>query len=93
MIDADYKSVNKTIININGKDTVERLEVQIGRLFDTPRRWEERLRESRINRVRKYFKSRELKRQRHDELISRLKRGEHLSREEQRELSAMGYTI
>ena len=58
MIDADYKSVNKTIININGKDTVERLETQIDRLFDTPRRWEEHLRESRLNRVRKYFKER-----------------------------------
>jgi hypothetical protein len=58
MIDGDYKSVNKTIININGKDTVERLEVQIDRLFDTPRRWEEHLRESRLNRVRKYFKER-----------------------------------
>jgi hypothetical protein len=59
MIDTDYKSVNKTIININGKDTVERLEPQIDRLFDTPRRWEEHLRESRLNRVRKYFKDRE----------------------------------
>jgi hypothetical protein len=58
MIDADYKSVNKTIININGKDTVERLEAQINRLYDTPRRWEEHLRESRLNRVRKYFKDR-----------------------------------
>jgi hypothetical protein len=58
MIDADYKSVNKTIININGKDTVERLEAQINRLYDTPRRWEERLRESRLNRVRKYFQDR-----------------------------------
>jgi hypothetical protein len=58
MIDADYKSVNKTIININGKDTVERLEAQINRLYDTPRRWEEHLRESRLNRVRKYFQDR-----------------------------------
>jgi hypothetical protein len=58
MIDADYKSVNKTIININGKDTLDRLETQIDRLFDTPRRWEEHLRESRLNRVRKYFKER-----------------------------------
>jgi hypothetical protein len=58
MIDGDYKSVNKTIININGKDTVERLETQIDRLFDTPRRWEEHLRESRLNRVRKYFQDR-----------------------------------
>jgi hypothetical protein len=58
MIDADYKSVNKTIININGKDTLERLETQINRLYDTPRRWEEHLRESRLNRVRKYFQDR-----------------------------------
>ena len=58
MIDADYKSVNKMIININCKDTLERLETQISRLYDTPRRWEEHLRESRLNRVRKYFKER-----------------------------------
>jgi hypothetical protein len=50
--------VNKTIININGKDTLDRLETQIDRLFDTPRRWEEHLRESRLNSVRKYFKER-----------------------------------
>lgn len=58
MIDADYKSVDKTIININGDDAVNRLETQINRLYDTPRRWEEHLRESRLNRVRKYFKER-----------------------------------
>lgn len=58
MIDADYRSVNKTIININGDDTVNRLEVQINRLYDTPRRWEDHLRESRLNSVRKYFKDR-----------------------------------
>jgi hypothetical protein len=58
MIDEDYRSVNKTIININGKDTVERLEAQINRLFDTQNRLEEHLRESRLNRVRKYFRDR-----------------------------------
>ena len=58
MIDADYRAVNKTIININGDDTLNRLEDQINRLYDTPRRWEEHLRESRFNRVRKYFKDR-----------------------------------
>lgn len=57
MIDADYRAVDKTIININGKETVERLETQIDRLCDTPRRWEEHMRESRLNRVRKYFYS------------------------------------
>ena len=58
MIDADYKSVNKTILNINRSYIVPRLEDQINRLYDTPRRWEEHLRESRLNRVRKYFKER-----------------------------------
>ena len=58
MIDADYRSVNKITFNINGDDTVNRLETQINRLYDTPRRWEEHLRESRLNRVRKYFKER-----------------------------------
>lgn len=58
MIDADYRAVNKTIININGKDTLQRIETQIDRLRDTPRRWEEHLRESRLHRVRKYFKER-----------------------------------
>lgn len=58
MIDADYRAVDKTIININGKETVERLETQINRLYDTPRRWEDHLRESRLNSVRKYFKDR-----------------------------------
>ena len=58
MIDADYKSVNKTIININGSYIVPRIEAQINRLYDTQNRWEEHLRESRLNRVRKYFKER-----------------------------------
>lgn len=58
MIDADYRAVNKTIININGSYIVPRIETQIDRLCDTPRRWEEHLRESRLNRVRKYFKDR-----------------------------------
>lgn len=58
MIDADYKSVNKTIFNIHSDAIVNRLETQINRLYDTPRRWEEHLRESRLNRVRKYFKDR-----------------------------------
>lgn len=58
MIDADYRAVNKTTFNINGKDALNRLEAQINRLYDTPRRWEEHLRESRLNRVRKYFKER-----------------------------------
>ena len=58
MIDADYKSVNKTIININGSYIIPRIEDQINRLYDTPRRLEEHLRESRLNRVRKYFKDR-----------------------------------
>lgn len=58
MIDADYRAVNKTIINIDGNDTLQRLEDQINRLRDTHRRWEEHLRESRLDRVRKYFKDR-----------------------------------
>ena len=58
MIDADYRSVNKITFNINGKDALNRLETQINRLYDTQRRWEEHLRESRLNRVRKYFKER-----------------------------------
>ena len=57
-IGVEYIAVNKTIININGKDTVERLETQINRLYDTPRRWEDHLRTSRIERMRKYFKER-----------------------------------
>lgn len=93
MIDADYKSVNKTIININGSYIVPRIEDQINRLYDTQNRWEEHLRESRLNRVKQYFKEQELKRLRRNELISSIERGEHLSREELRELSAMGYAI
>lgn len=58
MIDADYRSVNKTIININDKDAAQRIETQINRLYDTQNRWEEHLRESRLDRVRKYFKDR-----------------------------------
>lgn len=58
MIDADYRAVNKTIININDKDATQRLEAQINHLYDTQNRWEEHLRESRLNRVRKYFKDR-----------------------------------
>ena len=39
MIDADYRSVNKITFNINGKDALNRLETQINRLYDTPRRY------------------------------------------------------
>lgn len=49
-------------------------------------------RKLRADNVRKYFRERELKRLRRNELIASLERGEHLSREELRELSAMGYT-
>ena len=55
MIGVDYRSVNKTIININHVDAKERILVQIVRLYETQKRWEEHLRTSRIERMRKYF--------------------------------------
>lgn len=65
---------------------VEKLESEL-------KHYEERIRRKRVESIRMYFKERDLKRLRRDELLSSLNRGEHLSREEQRELSAMGYTI
>lgn len=57
-IGVDYRAVNKTIININTNDAKERILEQIVRLYETQKRWEERLRTSRIERMRKYFKDR-----------------------------------
>ena len=55
MIEVDYRAVNKTIININTNDAKERILDQINRLYETQKRWDERLRTSRIERMRKYF--------------------------------------
>ena len=60
MIDADYRAVDKTIININSNHAVERIEDQVNLLYDTQRRWEERLRESRLQRMRKYFENKRI---------------------------------
>jgi hypothetical protein len=60
VIDGDYRAVDKTIININSHDAVERLEHQFNLLYDTQRRWEERLRESRLQRMRKYFENKRI---------------------------------
>jgi hypothetical protein len=60
VIDGDYRAVDKTIININSHDAVERLEHQVNILYDTQRRWEEHLRELRIQRMRKYFKNKRI---------------------------------
>lgn len=54
---------------------------------------ERAMRQHRVDRVKQYFKEQELKRLRRNELITSIDRGEHLSREELRELSAMGYAI
>lgn len=68
--------------------------VQVGEtIADYSEVEEDELRKKRVANVRRYFKEQDLKRQRRNELISCLDRGEHLSREELRELSAMGYTI
>ena len=58
MIGIDYQTVNKTIVNINHVDAKERILDQIVRLHETQKRWEEHLRTSRIERMRKYFKDR-----------------------------------
>ncbi len=59
-IDADYRAVDKTIININNHDSIERLEHQVNLIYNTRRRWEEHLRKSRLQRMRKYFKNKRI---------------------------------
>jgi hypothetical protein len=60
VIDGDYRSVDKTIININSYDAIERIEHQVNILYNTRRRWEEHLRESRLQRMRKYFNNKRI---------------------------------
>jgi hypothetical protein len=60
VIDGDYRSVDKTIININNHDAIELIESQINILYNTRRRWEDRLRELRIQRMRKYFENKRI---------------------------------
>lgn len=59
-IDADYRAVDKTIININSYDAIERIESQVNWIYNTRRRWEDRLRELRIQRMRKYFENKRI---------------------------------
>lgn len=59
-IDTDYRAVDKTIININSYDAIERIESQINWICNTRRRWEDRLRELRIQQMRKYFKNKRI---------------------------------
>ena len=84
---------NTTRSNVKFTKDLKTLEDAIDFLLDSPRRLDRETRDKRVENVRKYFQERELKRLRHNELIARLERGEHLSREELRELSMIGYTI
>ena len=59
-IDADYRAVDKTIININNHDAIELIEHQVNWIYNTRRRWEEHLRESRLQRMRKYFENKRI---------------------------------
>lgn len=88
-----YLSINDSSVTVQYKaeDAVKRLEIEIERIVNYD--FESEKRKLRADTVRKYFQERELKRLRRNELIASLERGEHLSREELRELSAMGYTI
>lgn len=60
VIDGDYRAVDKTIININSYDAIERIEHQVNWMRNTQRRWEDRLRELRIQRMRKYFENKRI---------------------------------
>jgi len=59
-IDGDYRAVDKTIININNHDAIELIEHQVNWIYNTRRRWEEHLRESRLQRMRKYFNNKRI---------------------------------
>jgi hypothetical protein len=59
-IDADYRAVDKTIININNHDAIELIEHQVNILYNTRRRWEEHLRESRLQQMREYFNNKRI---------------------------------
>lgn len=86
----EYADTPKTIVMFT--HPIKMVEQAIDFLLDSPSRIDKETREKRIKNIRKYFQERELKRLRRNELIASLERGEHLSREELRELSAMGYT-
>lgn len=81
-----FNFVHGSSASTDFEKTVEKLEHEI-------KNYEEIMRNKRVENVKQYFKAQDLKRLRRDELLSSVKRGEHLSREEQRELSAMCYTI
>lgn len=87
-----YLSIENDSVTVmyKAEDAVERLKIEIDRIVNYD--FESDRRKLRADNVRKYFREHELKRLRRNELIASLERGEHLSREELRELSAMGYT-
>ncbi len=87
-----YMSINDSSVTVQYKaeDAVKRLKIEIDRIVNYD--FESDKRKLRADNVRKYFRERELEALRRNELIASLERGEHLSREELRELSAMGYT-
>lgn len=78
---------------VDNESTPTAFEKTVEKLEEELKRYEETMRSKRVESIIRYFKERDLKRLRLNELLSSVKRGEHLSREELRELSAMGYTI
>lgn len=86
----DYDDSPVTI-QYKEENAVERLEKALNLIVNYDAESEKR--KLRADNVRKYFKEQELKQLRRNELIASLERGEHLSREELRELSMMKYTI
>lgn len=68
--------------NFGQGSTSTAFAIAVEQLAEELNRYEETLRNKRVENVKQYFKSQELKRVRRNDLISIVKRVEHLSREE-----------
>ena len=92
-IGSTYFYVRKIPVSYDSPRAHIVLETLLQDLSTSAQRYEQSLRDEKIKKVQQYFKERELKKLRYNELIKSYRSGEHLSREELRELSAMGYTL
>jgi len=93
IVGKDWLTINRRIFVYYRMENMDGVKKALEELKDSAARYDRDLRERRKLNVKMYFKEQELKKMKRRELISSFKRGEHLSREELRELSAMGYAL
>ena len=93
VVGKEWRTITRRTFMYDWMENMDGVKAALEELKDSAVRYDSYQRETRKLNVKLYFKEQELKKLRRNELISSLERGEHLSREELRELSAMGYTL